>query len=208
MFFSEFFIYLKIFWSIFAKRNKPLSKNNSFSSKFESRGLFIDLYYLNKNWLNKEFSLFNYYELFNNPSMKEAIDHFYATNNIEETLHNKINLYLPNKRINNHNFIISLRNVIKNYETLRTNIHRHDYVTKALIKYCCKIKLNEYKWLDYETFKKLEKEIITEEKDELKCNVVEELINLLNGLNVDDLKNENNFNDNLCKEGNIPGDKN
>ena len=75
--------------------------------------------YINKNWISKDFALFSYYELFNTPSMIAGAEHFFVTNNIAETLHHKMNLYLPNKKINNHNFIISLRNVIRNYETLK-----------------------------------------------------------------------------------------
>ena len=113
--------------------------------------------YLKKNWIDKDAGYFNYYELFNNIYLNEGIQHFYDTNNIEESLHNKLNIYIPNKKVNNHNFIISLKNAISNYETPKEKITRHDYVTKSLI-YCSKtIKKNQYKWLDYQTFKNLEK---------------------------------------------------
>ena len=56
-------------------------------------------------------------------------------NNIEESLHNKIYLYLSNKKVKNHNFVISLKNVISNYEILKENLSRHDFFAKDLIYY-------------------------------------------------------------------------
>ena len=113
--------------------------------------------YIDKQWLSKDPNYYNYFELFNNEYLNEGIQHFYSTNNIEESLHNKLSLYIPNKKVTNFNFIISLRNVISNYETLKENITRHDYITKSLIFYCKSIKKNNYNWLTYEEFKNIEK---------------------------------------------------
>jgi len=66
--------------------------------------------------------------------LNNVLSHFYFTNNIAESLHNKLNLYLPNNKITNSNFIISLRNVIINYKIKKNNIIRNDYVTKSLIE--------------------------------------------------------------------------
>ena len=46
----------------------------------------------------------------------DILQHFYASNNIAETLHSKLNIYLPTNRLINNNFIISVRNVLINYE--------------------------------------------------------------------------------------------
>lgn len=54
--------------------------------------------YIEKNWLSKEPTYYNYYELFFNDYLNEGIEHFYATNNIEESLNNKLNIYIPNKK--------------------------------------------------------------------------------------------------------------
>ena len=78
--------------------------------------------------------------MLNNIFLNEGIHHFYITNNIEESLHNKLNIYIPNKKVNNHNFIISLKNIICNYETPKDKIAPHDYVTKSLIYYSKTIK--------------------------------------------------------------------
>ena len=72
--------------------------------------------YLNKNWLNKNYNIYNYYELIEKYEHSNLISHFYVTNNIAESLHSKFKLYFPNKKCTNVNFIIALKNVIKNTE--------------------------------------------------------------------------------------------
>ena len=68
-----------------------------------------------------------------------------------------MNLYLPTNKNTNTNFIISLRNVIINYETKKEKIIRKDFVTRALIEYSKKIKNNKFEWLKYDEFKNIEK---------------------------------------------------
>ena len=131
--------------------------------------------YLDKNWLKKEPSFYNYYELFDNVNLEGLIPHFYITNNIAESLHSKLGLYLPYKKVTNNNFIISIRNIIVNYETKSENIIRKDYVTKSLITYSKTIKKNKYEWLKYEKIKELEKKTILESNDNIEINVVKYL---------------------------------
>ena len=52
-----------------------------------------------------------------------------------------------------------MRNVLINYEIKKSNIIRKDYITKKLVNYTKDIKKNQYQWLDYETFKKIEKKL-------------------------------------------------
>ena len=54
--------------------------------------------YLNNNWFNHDCTYYNYWELFNTPSLKKAQSHFYSTNKIAEALLNKLALYIPNKK--------------------------------------------------------------------------------------------------------------
>ena len=75
----------------------------------------------------------------------------------------------------NNNFIISIRNIIVNYETKSENIIRKDYVTKSLITYSKTIKKNKYEWLKYEKIKELEKKTILESNDNIEINVVKYL---------------------------------
>ena len=91
-----------------------------------------------------------------------------------------MNLYLPTNKITNTNFIISLRNVIINYETKKEKIIRKDFVTRALIEYSKKIKNNKFEWLKYDEFKNIEKKIIKESINSLDDNAIIGLINSLN----------------------------
>lgn len=91
--------------------------------------------YLNNNWFNHEYEYYNYSELFYTQSLKDIRIHFYSTNNIAEALHNKLALYIPNKKVSNTNFIMSICNVIKNYEIKCNDIViRKDYTTQTLIE--------------------------------------------------------------------------
>ena len=56
--------------------------------------------YLNKNWFNKDVKFYNYFELFDNQTLIERTQHFFATNNVAENLHSKLNLYLIAKKKN------------------------------------------------------------------------------------------------------------
>ena len=159
----------------------------------------INLYnYIEKNWLKKYPGYFNYYELFENINLQNGIEHFYATNNIAESLHSKLGLYLPYKKVNNNNFIISIRNVLLNYETKNESIIRKDYVTKSLILYVKTIKKGKYEWLKYEQIVELEKKIINGENNKVHINVINELIKSINNIDLNN-KNDsiNNFNSNL-----------
>ena len=79
--------------------------------------------------------------------MHEVISHFYFTNNIAESLHNKLSLYLPNKKVTNSNFILSIGNVILNYEIEKEKIIRKDYVTKSLLEIATNTNKNKYEWI-------------------------------------------------------------
>ena len=50
--------------------------------------------------------------------------YIFFTNNIAESLNNKSYLYLPNKKITNSNVILSIGNVILNYEIEKEKIIR------------------------------------------------------------------------------------
>ena len=117
---------------------------------------------------------------------------------MEESLHNKLDLYIPNKKITNYNFITSLKNIIENYQTLKENILRHDYVTKALIYYSKTAKINEYTRIDYQSFKSIEHKIIMDENANIDIDNINNIIKSVNKLELDEIKenNINNFNEN------------
>ena len=51
-------------------------------------------------------------------------------------------LYIPNKKVSNINFIMSISNVINNYEIKKQEHIRKDYITKTLIIIANKIKIS------------------------------------------------------------------
>ena len=61
--------------------------------------------YLNNTRFKKDYRIYNYYKLFENVNEdnKNLLEHMFLTNNIEESLHSKINYYIPKKKIN-YNF--------------------------------------------------------------------------------------------------------
>ena len=64
-----------------------------------------------------------------------------------------------------------------------------------MVKYTKTIKKN-YEWIKYEQFKKLEKEVILEENHGINNNVVDSLIEAVNGLNISEVeKNDINVSD-------------
>ena len=154
----------------------------------------VKLYnYLDKNWFEKNLFYYNYFELFDNEKLEEILPHIFITNNIAESLHNKINYYLPNKKITFNNFIIAIRNIFINYEIKNNSLIRKDFVTKTLIAYSKTLKKNKYTWLDYSSFENLQKKIIAKANNTLEDNEINNIINSINNLNmIDDQKQENN----------------
>ena len=57
--------------------------------------------YLKKNWINKDYHIYNYYTLINNKTanIENIMNHFYITNNIAESFHAKINYYIPKRKL-------------------------------------------------------------------------------------------------------------
>ena len=122
-----------------------------------------------------------------NSSNKEIINNqIFVTNNIAESLHNKINLYLPNKKITNTNFIYAIRNIFINYELKKETIRRKDYITRSLIKIANQIDYNNYIWIDFKNFKYEESVIIKESKLNEKDNINNDLLDSIKNLNLND----------------------
>ena len=56
--------------------------------------------------------IYNYYNIIledNNEYNKKILTHFYATNNVAESIHAKISKYLPKNKITNNDFIYVLK---------------------------------------------------------------------------------------------------
>lgn len=155
--------------------------------------------YLDKNWFSRDINEFNYYEILDNNNLKETLSHFFATNNVAESLHSKMNQYLPNNKNSNTNFIISIRNIISNYELKKENIIRKVYVTRTLIEYSKTLMNNNFTWLTYNTFKNLEKNLIKNSNKTINDDDINEIIYKLDNVN---------FVDNHCNATNKNSDNN
>ena len=71
--------------------------------------------YLNNYWFKKNNRIYNYSEFFSKYKNDNlALNKIYLTNNIVESIHGKLNYYLPKHIANNQNFINSLNNIFIN----------------------------------------------------------------------------------------------
>ena len=108
-----------------------------------------------------DYTLYNYYEFINikndmiNIRCSEKI---YLTNNICESINSKINYYLPKKLTSNVDFVNCINKLFINSKFNDSDIIRHDYVTKSLIKIIIDNKLDEHlKWVSYKDYMEIHK---------------------------------------------------
>ena len=94
----------------------------------------IFMKYLKKTRITKNYRIYNYFELLDKDILIDGLKHFYITNNIAKSLHSKLKVYLPTKKCSNINFLIAIRNIIKNSELKKSDIIRKDYVTRTLFE--------------------------------------------------------------------------
>ena len=67
----------------------------------------------------------------------------YFTNNVAESIHKKLDYYLPKRKIIPFDFIESVRNCFINFDIKNTEIERYDIKTKTIISIINGEKLNE-----------------------------------------------------------------
>ncbi len=120
-------------------------------------------------------------------------------------------MYLLNKKITNTNFLYAVSNVILNYELKQESLKRKDYVIKTLLKFVDEIVYNNYKWIEYDIFRKAQFKIITESNKNIDSHAVEDLIESLNNVNIKKKRknsiNENNIIFDSDNEGELISDK-
>ena len=112
--------------------------------------------YLKNYWFKKDLHEYNFSEFIKKyKTNKKIFEKLYLTNNIVESLHGKINYYLPKHTTNRINFINTLKNIFINDTCNNNTIIRHDYKTKAMILLIEKENINnEFKWISFDIFKK------------------------------------------------------
>ena len=172
----------------------------------------VQLYiYLKKNWLDKNFKIFNYYKLIkdSNQDNSKILNHIFLTNNISESLHSKINYYIPRSKMTSFVFINAIKNFLFKNE-LKTNIiKRRDYISKTLIKFAKDITdSKDFKWITHENFIKEQKKIIHDENENLNMNLIEDIISNINNIECIEVNNSKNDQNALSEIGDIKKEKN
>ena len=156
--------------------------------------------YLKNYWFKKSVEEYNFSEFINKyKTDKDKLNKLYITNNIVESIHGKLNYFLPKKITNQNSFIKSIKNIFINDFINNSSIIRYDYKIRGMILLIEKENINnEFKWITYDLFKKYlnvvmksenNKEIINSNNDES-----EKLIQLIEGNIYNDNKtiNKNN----------------
>ena len=73
---------------------------------------------------------------------------FYFTNNVAESIHQKLDYYLPKRKTTPLDFIKSVRNCFINFDIKNTEMERFDIKTRTIISIINGEKLNEkFKWI-------------------------------------------------------------
>ena len=79
----------------------------------------------------------------------------FFSNNIFETIHNKIANHLPNSRTTKNNFKDTIKYILNTYSFKKNQFVRKDYITRTLIIIIEKFNINnEPKFIKYDLFKK------------------------------------------------------
>ncbi len=96
----------------------------------------------------------------NNEGENSYLKSFYVTNNIAESLHSKINKYIPKNSSSPENFVVAIKKVFINNNIKNNNIKRYNIKTRTLIQIIRDLVLNkEYKLVKYINFKNYEKKL-------------------------------------------------
>lgn len=113
----------------------------------------------------------------------------YLTNNIVESIHGKLDFYLPKKITDPRSFIRSLNNIFINDAINNDNIIRYDYKSQSIINLIENENLNnDYKWIYYDTFKKYLKLAIN--KDVICENECNKIIKTIEDDSMEDVVND------------------
>ena len=161
--------------------------------------------YVNNNWLNKDPKIYNYYVLIkkNSDYNNKLKKYFYTTNNIAESLHAKISSYIPKHKISNKDFLYCIKNILNLNEIKINKIKRKDFIARSLIKISLDMDNDNFNWITYEEYKKIQKEIIAIDTDIIDNNTLENLIDSINELNLKNKEDKNNLLLNDNTEDNI-----
>ena len=113
--------------------------------------------------------MYNYSKLININNKfdidNEYMKRFYFTNNIAESINQKLDFYLQKRKTTALDFIEAIRNTFINYELKNKEAERYDFKTRTIITIIkCENLNNEFKWIKLDEYKKYLKIIINEKK--------------------------------------------
>ena len=138
------------------------------------------------------------------------MDKIYFTNNICETIHSKINYYLPKKSTNIKDFILCLTKIFINCNNIENNLIKHDYISRTLLILIKKYDLNKNpKWITFNEYITENKKLTKKFVDENHHTDIRELINLINNINLgknDDEIIDNNSESDKSKDNSLSED--
>ena len=141
--------------------------------------------YLKRTWFKKGRIDYNYSDIikkyYNN---NDIINKMFLTNNIIESIHSKINQFLPKHKTTVYNFIKALENIIFN-DTIKYNIlYRTDFKTRSLLLLLEKENLiNELHWVKNDIFEKYYNDIKSYNSRESNISELSKKIEINNRLN-------------------------
>ena len=152
--------------------------------KLDNKEVYIPFIKYLKSYLFKlDYSLYNYYEFINiknDINNKRCNDKIYLTNNICESINAKINYYLPKKLTSNIDFVNCINKLFINSKFNDSDIIRHDYVTKSLIKLIKDNKLDDHpKWVSYKDYMEVHKAFIKVNSNFINDNEIDKFINII-----------------------------
>lgn len=108
-------------------------------------------------WLNYRcIKSFNFYEYIKHEKANNSIKYLLITNNIAESFHGQIEIYLPKDKTTKNGFILCMTKILNDLMVKKLEIKRHDYKTRVLIYLADAInKSGIFRWITNKEFKEI-----------------------------------------------------
>ena len=182
------------------KFSEILKENLNKNEKHKKLYQYIYNYYIKKNP-----EIYNYSFIIDyakDKNKEKYLKKLYLANNIEESMHSKINYYLYKKSTTNNMFINAVEKIFDSDDLKKENLIRYDYVTQTMIALIENLNINDdLKWISYDQYIEFNSIVIKKIKGDIDSNTEDQLINLINRLNIEenseDITDENKLNNSI-----------
>lgn len=124
----------------------------------------MNLYnYIYNYWIKlRGIDSINYYDFIKRFNNEDGLKYIFITNNIIESFHAKLSKNLPKGKTTEKTFILAMIKILNDKNLNKIDIKRHDYQTRALIKFANLFNESEkFEWIAYSDFKITLKNIIS-----------------------------------------------